>query len=249
MPPLHDAPGGQRWITVSEEHGTRYLYLDGCEAGAMRVASEEPVFHYLWFHKCSQFVQHPVCRALVLGAGAFTAAKCLAIDHPGAVIDAVDEEPELGVIGWKFFDLDQPAYARIEFHGVPAEEFLAGERVEYDFIFDDMFDGYQHVPIAGRGADHFRRLCALLPNGVCVKNVIWSPRSADTRASCAETIAACRAAFSAHTVLTLGDPAAGHNELVIGATASIRFDWPSMRSDLAAAGVPDFVLENTHPSP
>ncbi len=177
-------PAELRWITVTQENGTRYLYLDGCEEGAMALDSEAPVFHYLWFHKLSHLIGLPLRRALVLGAGAFTAAKCLAIDYPDAVIDAVDEEPELEAIARRFFRLDQPQFGRIRFHPVPAEEFLAGPAGPYEFIFDDLFDGDQHVPIAGRGEDHVARLRSVLANGVCVKNLIWSPRSADSRAAC-----------------------------------------------------------------
>src|SRR6516164_6911138 len=124
MTTLHDAAGQQCWITVTEEFSTRALLLDGCEEGAMRLDSEEPVFAYLWFYKCSHLTSLPVRRALMLGAGAFTAAKCLALDFPKAEIDAVDLEPDLEAIGRKFFRLDQPEFSRIRFHGMPAEEFL-----------------------------------------------------------------------------------------------------------------------------
>jgi hypothetical protein len=76
----------------------------------MALDSELPVFHYLWFHKLRHLIGLPLRRALVLGAGAFTAAKCLAIDYPDAVIDAVDEEPELEAIARRFFRLDQPQW-------------------------------------------------------------------------------------------------------------------------------------------
>jgi spermidine synthase len=247
MPVLHDSAGGLRWITVIEEHGTRYLYLDGCEEGAMAVDSEAPVFHYLWFHKLSYLIEQPLRRALVLGAGAFTAAKCLALDHPGAVVDAVDEEPELAAIARRFFRLDQPAFNRIRFHPVLAEEFLTKESGPYEFIFDDLFDGYDHVPVAGRGLGHVQRLRSLIPNGVCVKNLIWSPRSADSRAACAEAVEAFRQVFSEHAVLTLGDRSGGHTVLALGLTTSHPFDWDVARRALSAAGIPEQVLENASP--
>src|SRR5712671_1875233 len=113
MQVLHDDAGQQCWIKVHEGCATRTLELDGCEEGAMRLTSEDPVFHYLWFHKCSRLVARPVTRALVLGAGAFTAAKCLALDHPAAQVDAVDSEPELETIARRFFRLDQAEFAGI----------------------------------------------------------------------------------------------------------------------------------------
>jgi spermidine synthase len=245
MPVLHDAAGGLRWITVREENGTRYLYLDGCEEGAMAVNSEAPVFHYLWFHKLSHLIGSPLRRALVLGAGAFTAAKCLALDHPSALIEAVDEEPELATIARKFFRLDKPAFDQIRFHPVLAEDFLAKEVGPYDFIFDDLFDGYQHVPTAGRGTGHVERLRSIMPNGTCVKNLIWSPRSADSRAACAEAVGAFRQVFPQHASLTLGDRSGGHNVLALGLTTLGGFDWDVARRALLAAGIPEQILENT----
>src|SRR5947209_20446923 len=90
----YDAAGAFRWITVHESESTRYLELDGCEEGAMDRFTEDPVFNYLWFHRASRLVGE-VRRALVLGAGAFTAAKCLALDHAAAEIHAVDVETQL----------------------------------------------------------------------------------------------------------------------------------------------------------
>src|SRR5947209_3491679 len=112
---LYDAAGKTCWITVTEEYSARTLHLDGCEEGAMRLDSEEPVFAYLWFHKCSHLAKGPVRKALVLGAGAFTAAKCLALDYPAADIDAVDLEADLEQIARKFFRLDQPQFSRVRF--------------------------------------------------------------------------------------------------------------------------------------
>src|SRR3954469_5103147 len=89
VPVLSDAPGRFRHITVIDDGATRTLLLDGVEEGAMDLASEEPVFEYLWAHKFSHLTARPVRRALVLGAGTFCAAKCLALDHPDAQIDVV----------------------------------------------------------------------------------------------------------------------------------------------------------------
>src|SRR5262249_62323702 len=137
MSTLLERVGTSCRITVTEEGGVRYLYLDGCEEGAMFVDSEDPVFNYLWFHKTSHLAR-PVRRALVLGAGAFTAAKCLAIDHPRAAIDVIDLEPELLSVGRQFFHLTEPGYARLAFIPLPAELALSRLEVSYDFIFDDL---------------------------------------------------------------------------------------------------------------
>jgi hypothetical protein len=260
MRALHDAAGGHGWITVTEEHDTRYLHLDGCEEGAMDLYGEDPVFNYVWFHKCSVLGQAPVRRALVLGAGAFSLPKCLAVSYPQAEIDAVDIEPELAMIGRRFFRLDRPAFARIRFHGCPAEAFLAelhsseprgsepfSNRLLYDFIFDDLFDGFQHVPLAGRGAGHVGRLrAALADGGVCVKNLIWNPLAADTRQACTEVMASWREVFAGHGAIVLGDPSGGHNLLLIGSPAHLGGDWVAWHARLARAGIPQAVLVQAH---
>jgi len=159
MATIYDAAGKTCWITVTEEHSTRTLLLDGCEEGAMNLYSEEPIFAYLWFHKCSHLAESSIRKALVLGVGAFTAAKCLAMDYPNADIDAVDLEPDLEIVAHKFFRMDKPGFSRIRFHGMPAEEFLKTARSEaYNFIFDDLFDGFQHVPDEALSPDHLRQL-------------------------------------------------------------------------------------------
>src|SRR5262249_30909030 len=173
MSTLLERVGTSCRITVTEEGGVRYLYLDGCEEGAMFLDSEDPVFNYLWFHKAS-YLARPVCRALVLGAGAFTAAKCLAIDHADATIDVVDLEPELLAVGRQFFRLDEPRYHGIRFTGLAAENAMPRLPGSYDFIFDDLFDGFEHVPEATRGPAHAARTAQLLSDsGIAIKNLIW----------------------------------------------------------------------------
>jgi spermidine synthase len=242
---LYDAPGTHGWITINEEHGTRSLLLNGCEEGAMALATDEPVFNYAWLHKCSWLIGRPLRRALVLGAGAFSVPKCLAIDFPSAEIDAVDAEGELAAIARRFFRLDLPAFGRIYFHGCLAETFLADRPAPYDFIYDDLFDGFQHVPLMGRSAEHVHRLHdALAGGGICLKNLIWNPLIADTRSACTEVMDAWRATFPEHAAIVLGDPDGGHNLLLLGAATSFAFDWTQTRQSLVAAGVPGRVLEH-----
>jgi spermidine synthase len=247
---LHDAPGRHRWITVGEDNGIRYLLLNGCEEGAMGVQVDEPVFQYLWFHKCSCLGDRPPRRVLVLGAGAFSAPRFLARDHSEADIDVVDLEPELGPVAMRYFRLGRREYSRIRFHGMPAEQFLAEERDSYDFIFDDLFDGFQHVPEAQRSIDHLRGLRALLTSeGVCIKNLIWDPRAAVTRAACTEAMTAWQAVFPQHTALALSDPDRGHNLIFIGRPVAQAFDWVEARKKLRCAGLPEPILDGCRPSP
>jgi spermidine synthase len=245
---LYDAPGQTCRITVTEAYSTRTLLLDGCEEGAMNLASEEPVFGYLWFHKCSHLADHPIQTALVLGAGAFTAAKCLARDHPQAEIDTVDVEPVLEKIGRQFFRLDRPDFSRIRFHGVPAENFLKTVQPgTYDFIFDDLFDGFQHVPIEAMSADHLRHLCsALEPGGVCIKNMIWDPFSASSRAGCAELQLRWMEALPNHLILAMGEADRGHNLLLLGSKGDVSLTGPMIKARLTATGMPASIVNGIH---
>lgn len=245
MKTLYDAEGKTCWITVTESVATRYLQLDGCEEGAMDLKDERPIFQYLWFHKCSHLATG-VRRCLVLGAGAFTAAKCLALDHAGTPIEAVDVEPELEPVARRFFRLDRSEFASISFHGIAAEAFLEASTQPYDFIFDDLFDGFEHVPRSSRVAGHFSQMRRVLADGgVCVKNLIWNPLSADTRAACEEAVEALAATFPHYAVLALGDAERGHNRLLLASAGSTPLDWRELRAPLAAAGMPDYLLRET----
>ena len=245
---LYDAAGKTSWITVIEEYSTRTLLLDGCEEGAMNLHSEEPVFAYLWFHKCSYLAEKPIKKALVLGAGAFTAAKCLALDHPQADIDAVDLEPDLEDVARKFFRVDRSEFSRIYFHGMPADNFLRSvPSTSYDFIFDDLFDGFQHVPEEALSADHLRQLrSAIAPGGICVKNMIWDPRSSSNRTACEELEKHWKETLTNHLIFAMGKPEQGHNFLLLGSKQKVGFLLSAVRAGLRAEGIPTSILDALH---
>jgi len=244
MTTLLECVGVHCRITVTEEGGVRYLYLDGCEEGAMFVDSEDPVFNYLWFHKAAQLAR-PVHRALVLGAGAFTAAKCLAIDHVDAAIDVVDREPELLAAGRQFFELADPRYERLRFIGEAAEVALPRLTPSYDFIFDDLFDGFEHVPEATRGAAHTARLAELLSaGGIAIKNLIWDRKNPDTVAACISMADAWRPQFAWSMEVLLGHPGSGHNRILLGAKKPRHYDWATLADLLLRNGVPTMVISS-----
>jgi spermidine synthase len=246
---LYDAAGKTCWITVTEEHSTRTLLLDGCEEGAMNLYSEEPVFAYLWFHKCSHLAESPIKKALVLGAGAFTAAKCLALDYPNADIDAVDLEPDLENVARRFFRMDKREFSRIRFQGMPAEDFMrAVPPSSYDFIFDDLFDGFQHVPDEALSALHLQQLrSGLATGGICVKNMIWDPHSAANRAACEELMKRWKETLPNHLIFAMGKPDRGHNFLLMGSTNDFSLSWSAVKARLGAADVPASMLNGIHP--
>jgi spermidine synthase len=239
---LYDAAGQTCWISVKQSETIRYLELNGCEEGAMYRQSDDPVFRYLWFHHCSRLAAQ-ARRLLVLGAGAFTAPKCLALNHSEARIDVVDMEPDLEHVARRFFRLDRPYYARIAFHGLLAEAFLKSAAPPYDFVFDDLFDGFQHVPDQSRTRAHFEQARSLLGgDAIFVKNVIWSSNSAHARAACEEAQQTLADVFRHHLVLALGKPDLGHNRLLIGSTGQVPLQWKAMKA-LFKGSVPAHVLE------
>jgi spermidine synthase len=244
MPVLYDAAGQNCWITVTEEAGNRSLYLNECEEGAMSLETEAPVFDYLWFYKCAHLLESPLRRALILGAGPFTSSKCLALDFPQAEMDAVDVEADLEAIARKFFRLDQPAFTGIHFYPTLAEQFLLAVSAEtYDFMFDDLFDGFLHVPVATRTPAYLQSLRrAVSKDGLCVKNLIWSPIVANSRDACKETWRAWQSIFPNHLSVALADEKGGHNVLLLGAE-NTRLDWGTIQEHLAQAGVPSKVLK------
>jgi spermidine synthase len=244
MTTLLERAGNHCRITVTEEGGVRYLYLDGCEEGAMFVDSEEPVFNYLWFHKASHLAR-PIRRALVLGAGAFTAAKCLAIDHIDAAIDVIDVEPELLPVGREFFHLAQPRFVSVHFTGESAEKAMPRLRTSYDFIFDDLFDGFEHVPEATRGASHAGRLAELLAaGGIAIKNLIWDHKNPDTVDACSRMADAWRPHFAWSMEVLLGHPGSGHNRLLLGSKKPRAYGWIDLSDSLKAAGVPSIIISS-----
>jgi spermidine synthase len=230
--------GKHKRITVTEATGIRYLHLDECEEGAMALSDERPVFHYLWGYKLSGLAKPDIHRALVLGAGAFTAAKCLALDHPRAVIDTVDREPELEAVARRFFRLGDAAFRNIRFFGEPAESFLSKDHDPYDFVFDDLFDGYQHVSIGSDTWEHVHRLKEIThPGAICIKNVIWSSMNSKTRRACEELWLKWKAAFAHTSTLAFGPIDQGHNRLLIGGDSPNGARLGKIREELAHAGV------------
>lgn len=208
--------------------------------------SDYPVFQYLWFHHCSRLTAQPR-RLLVLGAGAFTAPKCLALSNPNATIDAVDIEPDLHAIGRRYFRLGEPAFGGIRFHGLAAAEFLRRAEAPYDFVFDDLFDGFQHIPDEARTRDHVALIRRLLGDGaILVKNVIWNPNSAPIQAACTEAQTALAEVFPESLALALGPPQRGHNRLLIGSTSRRPLTWSDLKTGLAGQ-VPASLLENVQP--
>jgi hypothetical protein len=95
--------------------------------------------------------------------------------------------------------------------------------------------------------DYLSRLrSALTAGGACLKNLIWDPRSAEARASCAATVAAWHSVFDSSLQIALGNPATGHNRLLLGWRQQKPTSWTALRIRLAQAGIPPEILGNCH---
>src|SRR5262249_7852870 len=141
--------------------------------------------------------------------------------------------------------LEEARYQTVFFIGEPVETALTRLAAPYDFIFDDLFDGFEHVPEAARGAAHAARLAELLARGgIAIKNLIWdrkNPHTVDARSQMAD---AWRSRFAWSMEIILGHPGSGHNRILLGAKEPRAYDWSELGDLLLAAGVPSMVINS-----
>jgi len=87
---------------------------------------------------------------------------------------------------------------------------------------------------------------SLSPGGICVKNMIWDPFSANARAACTELRESWTKSFPNYLGLAMGDPERGHNFLLVGAATDGVLAWPVAKEKLGRAGVPGSILDGIH---
>src|SRR5262249_52123437 len=147
--------------------------------------------------------------------------------------------------GRQFFRLEEPLYQNVLFIGEPVETALPRLAASYDFIFDDLFDGFEHVPEATRGAAHAARLAELLADGgIAIKNLIWDRKNPDTVDACSRMADTWRRQFAWSMEVLLGHPGSGHNRILLGAKKPQAYDWQTLADLLKAAGVPSIVINS-----
>jgi spermidine synthase len=167
-------------MNAPDGRGVTFLLTDGAAQGAQADEGEHLVYEYNRYYRLERLFADSVRRALFLGGGAYATPECLADDHPGAVVDVVEIDPEIERIARRFFRLDDYE-GRVRPVVDDARRFLAASNERYDLIFGDVFRGKQTVPPHLVTREFFelikRRLTA---DGVYMMNVIGAlqgPRS------------------------------------------------------------------------
>jgi len=103
------------------------------------------VFEYTSYYKLEKLFVPRLRHAAFLGGGAYSMPEALVNDHPEAVADVVEIDPEVERLGRRYFYLDE-----YRGHVRPVvgdgRMFLHGSRQRYDLIFGDAYRGQQNVP-------------------------------------------------------------------------------------------------------
>jgi spermidine synthase len=120
------------------------LYLDTTLEGAQPKHESRVILEYQQYWQLARVVCPDIRRAAFLGGGAFAMPEALLEAYPGAVVDAVEIDPELIEIGKRFYRLDR--YPSLQYHASDARRFLAVSPGAYDLIFGDVYSGLRYVP-------------------------------------------------------------------------------------------------------
>ena len=116
---------------------------------------------------------HPPQNVAILGSAGGTIARALGVYEPQANVDAVELDPAVTRVGYRYFGLgDNP---RVSVHADDARPFLRATRRRYDLI---VVDAYQqpYVPFYLATQEFFRLVRDhLSPGGMVVLNVAATP--------------------------------------------------------------------------
>ena len=113
-------------------------------------------------------------RILVIGGGAFTLPSALLAQLPNAHIDAVEIDPALPRLAYKYFNL--PRNRRLKIITDDGRNYIDNYRATYNLIIVDAFSGYD-IPISlltVEAAKEYARLIS--PSGTLALNVIATYR-------------------------------------------------------------------------
>jgi spermidine synthase len=167
-------------MQAPDGRGVTFLLTDGAAQGAQADEGERLVYEYNRFYRLERLFTDSIQRALFLGGGAYGTPECLADDHPGAVVDVVEIDPEIERIAREFFQLDDYE-GRVRPVVDDARRFLAASSEPYDLIFGDVFRGKQTVPPHLVTREFFELIKRrITDDGVYMMNVIGAlqgPRS------------------------------------------------------------------------
>jgi spermidine synthase len=177
---LHTSDSQYHRIAVVEDDTSRYLRFDSSFQSGMYV--DEPFrtrFEY------SDYLQLPLAyraqtrRILYIGLGGGSAPKRTWRDFPGVRIDAVELDPEVVEVAYKYFELPRDPRLRVEVDD--GRRYVADNDGPWDVIVVDAFYS-DSIPfhLATREFLELAR-SRLSPGGLVVTNIIGAVRGPDSR--------------------------------------------------------------------
>jgi hypothetical protein len=159
-------------VFPGERQPERRLYLDGEEESGEQVRSGAPVLAYV--AAAERWLAETAPRGasyLFLGGGAYTLPRRVAERDSTATVTAVELDPEVTRIAYRFFGLRPELGVRIV-HG-DATAFVARAASTWDAVYIDVYGGHESLPYSLVTREAFQRLAALLsPGGTLAMNVI-----------------------------------------------------------------------------
>lgn len=161
-------------IIVSEEDGVRTLRFERGGARQTVAKPDDPTFLALPYARVALLglaLSAEPRRILVLGVGGGTLPRFLHRYYPGAVIDAVDIDPDVIEVSKTYFGLRESPTLRA--HVADGRRFIEETRTPYDIIFLDAF-GAHNVPAHLTTVEFLQAVRrAVRSDGVVVGN-LWS---------------------------------------------------------------------------
>lgn len=160
-------------------------------------------------------------RALVVGAGAYLVPKYLIETFPELVVDVVDIEPELRLIGQQYFGV--PDDERIRDVVADGRQFLRRTNERYAFIFLDAFQTLYSIPSHLTTSEFFALVRNRLDtDGIIMMNVIGS-RDTSQSTVVLSVVNTLRTVFSEVRVFAVRgpDPGVVQNYILVAGNAPL----------------------------
>jgi spermidine synthase len=180
---LYQADGyyGNMRIYDGEYYGrpARFLKRDTNAESAIFPGSQDIVFSYLKFFPLYKMLVPNPERFLLVGGGAYTAARYMHYHEPTVVTDVVEIEPRLFTLAHTYFEL--PVSDRIRNFAMDARPFIRMSTGTYDVILLDAFNSGHFIPPHLVTREFFTEVAARLhDDGVLVVNFIGDQKASNT---------------------------------------------------------------------
>lgn len=165
-------------ITVIEEKTSsnelfRQLFLDTTSEGAQVSNSNYLPIEYQQYWRLSKILLDTIDNSLFIGGGAFGMPIFLSKEYPDAKIDVIEIDPEVILVGKKFFYIGK--FQNIKCVSGDARNYLLNTTKKYDFIFGDAYNGIKNIPFHLVSYEFFKLIRhRMSQNGVYLMNIISS---------------------------------------------------------------------------